>query len=116
MTTWILRLLLVVLPVFIALYWIKLKRSGSEDDGTLRRKELGLIGLSAAAFIGVLLFIVFLAPSNGGKPGDVYIAPFEKDGKIIPGEFLSPEEAAARGLAERSSVDRKDETLETFGD
>lgn len=82
----------------------------------MRRQELALLGVTAAVFVIVLLSLALLAPRNSGRPDDVYIAPYEKDGKIIPGEFMSAEEARARGLIDKTPAPQEDEPLETFGD
>lgn len=115
MTTWIIRLLLVVLPVAVAFYWLWLRKNQKDDEDRLRAKEIRLIFASAIAFIVLLVLMVFVIPRGGGRPDDIYIAPYEKDGKIIPGEFLSPEEAKKRGLFPEK-VTPQDKPLETFGD
>lgn len=115
MTTWIIRLLLVVLPVAVAFYWFWLRNTQKDDEDRLRAKEIRLIFISAAAFIGLLAVMVFVLPRGGGSPDDVYIAPYEKDGKIIPGEFISPQEAKKRGLLLQKSPPAE-KPLETFGD
>jgi hypothetical protein len=116
MITWVLRVLLIVLPIVAALYWINIKRRPKTEAGDIRRQELALLGITATVFVSVLLSLALLAPRNGGSPDDVYTAPYEKDGKIIPGEFLSPEEARARGLLDKAPEPAEDEPLETFGD
>lgn len=116
MITWVLRALLILFPIVALLYWISIKRRPQTEAGAVRRQELGLLGVTAAVFVIVLVSLALLAPKNSGRPDDVYIAPYEKDGKIIPGQFLSPEEARARGLIDAAPAPPQDEPLETFGD
>lgn len=115
MTTWILRLLMIVIPLAGGVYWFQLRRRHAGDKAALRQSEIQLAIVAGAIFLSFLAFLAFVAPQSGGKPGDFYIAPYEVDGKIMPSEFITQEEARARGLI-KEDPPKQETPLETFGD
>jgi len=116
--TWILRFLLVVLPIAALAYWLWLRKTHADDKDMLRSQEKRLLLISGGLLV-VSIGLMFLSASDGGQPGDFYIPPHEKDGKIVSGRFITQEEAKALGLikeTERPDTSAPDDTLETFGD
>ncbi|MEO0411170.1 MAG: hypothetical protein AAF221_04915 [Pseudomonadota bacterium] len=115
MTTWLLRLFLIALPILILIYWILMRKKASNtgQDVSVEERRIALTG--GIVFLIVLALLIFVVPFGGHSPDDVYIAPRQENGKIIPGEFISKEEAKKRGLL-KTDLSPPPEELEPFGD
>lgn len=116
MTTWLLRLFLIVLPVLLLLYWILIRKKASNTGQDVSVEERRIAVMGGIVFLIVLALLIFVVPFGGNSPEDVYIAPRQENGKIIPGEFISKEEAQERGLLNSDVTPPEDEELEPFGD
>ncbi|MEM7568832.1 MAG: DUF6111 family protein [Pseudomonadota bacterium] len=114
MTVWLVRLALVLLPLVILVYWLMLRQRAtvSGEDISAKQRSIALIG--GILFAILLATLIFIVPFSGNSPDDVYIAPRTENGQIVPGEFISREEAERRGL--KPDVPPAPEELETFGD
>ncbi|MEM9880614.1 MAG: hypothetical protein AAF862_15200 [Pseudomonadota bacterium] len=118
MTTWILRLLLFLLPLSGLVYWVWLKQRYSGDAAAIRSREIQLL-IAGIAVIATFVTLLVATSNSGGKPGDFYIPPYEEDGKIISGQFISREEAIERGLikkTQRPNTAEKSSERKTVGD
>jgi len=118
MTTWILRILLIALPLAGVFYWLWLKKRYRDDAGALRSREIQLL-IGSIVLLGTFVSLLVATSDGGGKPGDFYVPPYEKDGKIVSGQFMSREEARERGYLEeapQAKGDAQPGESETFGD
>ena len=80
------NVLLFLLPTLV---YIAYRMLTSRGPGSFRRAiDNAPFGwLLTAGVAIVFVFIAFFAASTGGRPGDVYIPPYMKDGKIVEGHF-----------------------------
>lgn len=117
MTTWLIRLVLIALPVALLLYWVLLRRKALSTGQDMSAKERRIAITGGIMFVLMMTGLVFIVPFTGNSPEDVYIAPRQVDGKILPGEFISKEEAMRRRLMDEEQPSSSDvEELEPFGD
>jgi hypothetical protein len=85
------NLLLFLLPTMIYAAWMVYRHYQSESEGPPDHQQMisdaPLLWLFSAGAILVLLTLVAFESSSGGKPGQQYIAPSLKDGRIEPGHI-----------------------------
>ncbi len=93
MTRLLLQALLLVLPLI--LYWGYVRfvaEKKEESQGTWNEAPLTL--LIASGIVLVLLSFVYFALTTGVEPGSRYQPAQMKDGELIPGKMIPPEDAA----------------------
>jgi len=88
------NILLFLLPTLLYVAWILLTRqpqtSGPDGEDAGEKKILDdapLLWLFAAGAALVVVTLVAFESSTGGKPGQHYVPPSYKDGKIDPGHI-----------------------------
>jgi len=90
------NILLFLLPTFA---YIGYRMLIARSPGALRRAideaPYGWLTLIGLACVGI--FIAMFATTEGGKPGQIYIPPVVKDGKLIPGHYVSDEPSSRPG-------------------
>ena len=105
MSAILLRVLLFLLP--FVLFWLLIKfvrgrrrtTAGASDPATLAADE-AREERRAWVFIASLVLIIggvltaLLLTSRGGDRDQIYIPPRVEDGRVVPGRFVDPEEAA----------------------
>ena len=106
MSAILLRVLLFLLP--FVLFWLLIKfvrgrrrttAAGASDPATLAADE-AREERRAWVFIASLVVIIggvltaLLLTSRGGDRDQIYIPPRVEDGRVVPGRFVDPEEAA----------------------
>ena len=105
MSAILLRVLLFLLP--FVLFWLLIKfvrgrrrtTAGTSDPATLAADE-AREERRAWVFIASLVVIIggvltaLLLTSRGGDRDQIYIPPRVEDGRVVPGRFVDPEEAA----------------------
>lgn len=105
MSAILLRVLLFLLP--FVLFWLLIKfvrgrrrtTAGASDPATLAADE-AREERRAWVFIASLVVIIggvltaLLLTSRGGDRDQIYIPPRVEDGRVVPGRFVDPEEAA----------------------
>lgn len=105
MSAIVLRVLLFLLP--FVLFWLLIKfvrgrrrtAAGASDPATLAADE-AREERRAWVFIASLVVIIggvltaLLLTSRGGDRDQIYIPPRVEDGRVVPGRFVDPEEAA----------------------
>ena len=84
------NLLLFLLPTMIYAAWMVFKHYQSESGGPPDHQQIisdaPLLWLfSAGAILVLLTLFAFESSSTGGKPGQQYLPPVFKDGRIEPG-------------------------------
>lgn len=84
------NLLLFLLPTMIYVAWVLFKHFQSEAGGAPDHQQIisdaPLMWLfSAGAILVLLTLFAFESSSTGGKPGQQYLPPVFKDGRIEPG-------------------------------
>ena len=109
MSAIVLRVLLFLLP--FVLFWLLIKfvrgrrrtTAGASDPATLAAEEAREEAREerrAWVFIASLVLIIggvltaLLLTSRGGDRDQIYIPPRVEDGRVVPGRFVDPEEAA----------------------
>lgn len=95
------NLLLFLLPTLIYLgYRALVARSPGAIRRAIDEAPYGWLTLTGLAVVGV--FVALFATTDGGRPGQVYIPPAMKDGKLVPGHYLpdQPPAAATPGAGE----------------
>ncbi|MEM1021880.1 MAG: hypothetical protein AAGJ09_15460 [Pseudomonadota bacterium] len=115
MAIWAIRLLLLVLPVAILLYWLSIRQKAAQSGEDMSRKERSIAIAGVIVSLVTLLALIFTVPFSGHSTDSIYIPPRTVDGQIVPGEFITREEAEARGLLDKAAPPRADE-FEPFGD
>ncbi|MGD9783381.1 MAG: DUF6111 family protein [Hyphomicrobiaceae bacterium] len=88
------NVLLFLLPTLLYIGYRMLIERG---PGSLRRAldEAPIGWLVASGVSVVAVFIAFFASYSGGRPGQIYVPPVMKDGKIVPGHYI--DDAASDG-------------------
>jgi hypothetical protein len=85
------NLLLFLLPSMIYGAWVVFKHYQSERDGPPDHQQIisdaPLLWLFGAGAVLVLWTLVAFESSSGGKPGQQYLPPVLKDGRIEPGHI-----------------------------
>jgi hypothetical protein len=85
------NLLLFLLPTMVYAAWMVFKHYQSESGGAPDHQQIisdaPLLWLFSAGAILVLLTLVAFESSSGGKPGQHYLPPVLKDGRIEPGHI-----------------------------
>jgi hypothetical protein len=85
------NLLLFLLPTMIYAAWMVFKHYQSESGGPPDHQQIisdaPLLWLFSAGALLVLLTLVAFESSSGGKPGQQYLPPVLKDGRIEPGRI-----------------------------
>jgi hypothetical protein len=89
------NILLFLLPTLLYVGWVLLTRqpqtNGPDGEDAAERKILDdapLLWLfTAGAALVVVTLVAFESSSSGGKPGQHYVPPSYKDGKIEPGHI-----------------------------
>ena len=79
----VINLVLFLTPFFVVWAWTQFLSSSQPSDRLRKR-------YAAAALLGLALVVASLVSyrvSSGNAPSGNYIAPYLKDGKIIPGRF-----------------------------
>lgn len=90
------NLLLFLLPTLIFVgYRVLVGTQGNGTRGVL--EGVPFVWLFAAGAITVAAFVIYFASFDGGRPGEAYYPPVQRDGQIIqqsgPGKPLSPPRA-----------------------
>jgi hypothetical protein len=81
-----LNLTLLFLPSLIYGVYVYLMRRDAPSDKPLDEAPIyWLFGVGVVLMLGTLIYLVQF--SGGGKPGQTYVPPAIKDGKITPGRF-----------------------------
>lgn len=90
------NLLLFLLPTFLYVAWVLIRRARAEtEDGeedvsrqfTRVLDDAPLLWLFASGALIVIVTLAFFGSSSGGKPGQQYVPSILKDGKIQPGQI-----------------------------
>jgi hypothetical protein len=89
------NLLLFLLPTLAYIGWILIARPEKlERDATTGRirasrvlNDAPLIWLAAAGALLLVVVLVAFGSTSGGKPGQEYVPPVYKDGRIEPGQL-----------------------------
>ena len=85
------NLLLFLLPTMVYVAWVLFRHYQSEAGGPLDRQQFmsdaPFLWLFSAGVILVVLMLVAFESSSGGKPGQHYLPPTLKNGKIEPGHL-----------------------------
>lgn len=88
------NILLFLLPTLLYVAWVLLTRqpqpSGPDGESSGPPKILDdapLLWLFAAGALLVVVTLIAFESSSGGKPGQHYVPPSYKDGKIDPGHI-----------------------------
>lgn len=84
--TVLLNILLFLLPTIIYVAYIYLTRE-RKPDATRVLDDAPLMWLFAAGALVVIVTLATFASMTDGKPGQVYIPPAFKDGRIEPGRL-----------------------------
>lgn len=83
------RIVLFAAPLvglFLYLRWRKKQlQEGAELDKELLHLRMGLAGVLVVVFLAFMGLRFF--DTEKGAPGDTYIPPHMKDGKLVPGQF-----------------------------
>ncbi|RMF11241.1 MAG: hypothetical protein D6763_03630 [Alphaproteobacteria bacterium] len=92
MTGWVLRALLLLLPLILYLLWrrhVRRKAAATEagDQTTLDALQSQFLWIVLALVVGFGVVAGILAFSSGEDPSKTYVPPHMKDGKLVPGEF-----------------------------
>lgn len=90
------NLVLLILPSVLYFTYIYL----TAEKGKTRRQAINdapFIWLFIAGVALALGVLVTFATDSGSRPGDVYRPAVFKDGKIVPGELIKPDESEAGG-------------------
>ena len=77
---------LVLLPTVVYLGYAFLARA--DEPGTSIWDGLPVLWLIAAGTAVAFTVLVVFGDTSGGKPGQIYVPPEVKDGKIVPGHFI----------------------------
>lgn len=115
MALWALRLLLILMPIVVFLYWLTVRQKAAASGEDISKKERSIAIAGAVLTVITLLALIFTVPFSGHSTDSVYIPPRTVDGEIIPGEFITLEEAQARGLLDQADPPPSKE-FEPFGD
>lgn len=83
------NLLLFFLPTlaYVAYRFLIASASGKKAPAV---NDAPFLMLFAAGALAVVASIAIFASKSGGKPGEAYIPPVVRDGKIVPGHRLDP--------------------------
>jgi hypothetical protein len=88
------NMLLFLLPTLAYIGWVLIARPGSLErtpDGRIRPSgvlnDAPLLWLAAAGTILLIIALVAFGSTSGGKPGQTYVPPVFKDGRIEPGRM-----------------------------
>lgn len=77
------NLVLFFLPLAIYVTYVLLTRKEGTKGGLL--DEAPILWLGFAGTLLVIVVLIAFGSSSGGKPGQVYVPPTMKDGKVQPG-------------------------------
>jgi hypothetical protein len=67
--------------------------------GVLDETPYQILFLAGSALsLIALVAVVLLGPDDAGHEGQIYIPPHMEDGQLVQGQFITREEAVARGL------------------
>jgi hypothetical protein len=80
------NLLLFLAPTAIYIAYVFLTRRGRITPQNVL-DEAPLIWLCAAGAALVVITLLVFGTSSGGKPGQAYVPPEMRDGKIVPGKI-----------------------------
>lgn len=89
MTIWLVRIALFLLPIAGFLVWLRVTR----DQDRAARAVLPALGLTILLSLVLSMLGVLLSRDQTGRPGEIYTAPYVKDGKIVDGGFRPAEPA-----------------------
>lgn len=81
------NLLLFLAPTLIYVAYALATRRGTPDSGKVF-DDAPLIWLFAAGAALVVVTLLVFGNTSGGKPGQAYVPPSIKDGKIEPGRII----------------------------
>jgi hypothetical protein len=88
------NMLLFLLPTLAYIGWVLIARPASLErtpDGRIRPSgvlnDAPLLWLAAAGTILLIIALVAFGSTSGGKPGQTYVPPVFKDGRIEPGRM-----------------------------
>ena len=83
------NLLLFLLPSLAYIgYRMLLGRKSPAGGGVF--DDAPIIWLFVAGAMMVVVSLVFFASTSGGRPGEAYVPPVLRDGRIVPGHTLEP--------------------------
>ena len=104
------RLILLSTPVAALILWLRWRSKQGGDPAVLeadmlllRRRLLILLVLTAFAAIGIYL----TTEDRRAPAGQAYIPPHMENGVLVPGRFVSPEEAEAFERQKNSEDDEE---------
>lgn len=88
------NLLLFLLPTLAYIGWVLIARSDTLErtpGGRIRASRIlddaPLLWLTAAGTVLLIVVLVAFGNATGGKPGQTYVPPVFKDGRIEPGRM-----------------------------
>jgi hypothetical protein len=88
------NMLLFLLPTLAYIGWVVIARPASLErtqDGRIRPSgvlnDAPLLWLAAAGTVLLIIALVAFGSTSGGKPGQTYVPPVFKDGRIEPGRM-----------------------------
>ena len=79
--------LLFLLPAALYVAYVMLMRDDHQSAGSLLN-DAPLVWLFAAGALLVLITLIVFGSTSGGRPGQGYVPPVLKDGRIEPGHII----------------------------
>lgn len=106
----LLRILLILIPIMALFLWLRWRVKRDLDEETreieFRRLRAGFVALVVALF-AVGLGIRFLDETSGDVD-QVYVPARVENGVLIPGRFVSKDEAEAQSSAPEQETEKED--------
>lgn len=91
------NLLLFLIPTIVYVAYVMMTRATNEGDADTSSptsaqilNEAPLMWLFAAGAMLVIATLISFGHYSGGKPGELYVPPAMKDGRIEPGHKVKP--------------------------
>ncbi|MEX1147644.1 MAG: DUF6111 family protein [Sphingomonadales bacterium] len=92
----VLRVLLILLPLILYFVWrqyvsARSKAREEDDEAALNALQTRFMWTVAGLVVVFAAAAVTLALTSGTDPSGVYVAPHMEDGRLVPGDFRSPD-------------------------